>query len=66
MFKSSEVKDPCQIGFYLSATIHPGVGKPSQSTSVIFDRKKIVACHCTCNPSADWCALCTYVCIVPT
>ena len=41
MLKSKAVKDPLQIGFHLSATILPGSGKPSQSTSVTFDRKRI-------------------------
>merc|ERR1712018_177239 len=37
--KNKAVKDPLQIGFHLLATVTPGGGKPSQSTSVTFDRK---------------------------
>ena len=63
MLKSKAVKDPLQIGFHLSATILPGSGKPSQSTSVTFDRKRIVTCQCSCNPSAEWCAHVVALCL---
>ena len=64
MLWSKAVKDPLQIGFYLSATIHTGIGKPSQSTSVTFDRKRIVACHCTCNSSFEWCEHAVALCLL--
>ena len=63
MLKSKAVKDPLQIGFHLSATILPGSGKPAQSTSVTFDRKRIVTCQCSCNPSAEWCAHVVALCL---
>ena len=63
MFKSKAVQDPLQIGFHLSATIHPGSGKPSQKTNVSFDRKKIVSCQCTCNKGAEWCACVVALCL---
>eukprot|EP00095_Tigriopus_kingsejongensis_P011250 maker-scaffold550_size154339-snap-gene-0.21 protein:Tk11250 transcript:maker-scaffold550_size154339-snap-gene-0.21-mRNA-1 annotation:"zinc finger swim domain-containing protein 8" len=56
LFKSKSVKEPLQIGFHLSATIEPSTGKPSQNTSVTFDRKKIVSCQCSCNSAAQWCS----------
>ena len=61
--KIKAVKDPLQIGFHLLATVTPGGGKPSQSTSVTFDRKKIVSCSCSCNPQAEWCAHVVALCL---
>ena len=63
LLKMKAVKDPLQIGFHLSATVVPGSGKPSQSTSVTFDRKKIVSCRCSCNPQAEWCAHVVALCL---
>lgn len=63
MLKIRAVKEPLQIGFHLSATIAPGNGKLCQSTSVTFDRKKIVSCQCSCNSQAEWCAHIVALCL---
>ena len=63
LLKNKAVKDIMQIGFHLSATVFPGNGKPSLSTSVTFDRKKIVSCQCNCHSSAEWCAHVVALCL---
>ena len=63
MLKQKAVRDTLQIGFNLSATVAPGSGKPSQTTSVNFDRKKIVECKCSCNSQAEWCAHVVALCL---
>ena len=60
------MKEPLQIGFHLSATVSngsPGSGKPSHSTSVTFDRKKIVSVQCSCGSSAEWCCHLVALCL---
>ena len=34
-----------------------------QSTSVTFDRKKIVSCQCSCNSAAEWCSHVVALCL---
>ena len=34
-----------------------------QSTSVTFDRKRIVSCQCSCNSSAEWCSHVVALCL---
>ena len=34
-----------------------------QSTSVTFDRKKIVSCQCSCNSPAEWCSHVVALCL---
>ena len=63
LLKMKAVKNPLQIGFHLMSTVTPGGGKPSQSTSVTFDRKKITKCSCSCNPQAEWCAHVVALCL---
>ena len=63
LLKMKAVKNPLQIGFHLMGTVTPGGGKPSQSTSVTFDRKKITKCSCSCNPQAEWCAHVVALCL---
>ena len=64
MYKSQAVREPLQIGFHLSATVSSGtLGKPAFSTSVTFDRKKIVSCECSCKPSAEWCCHLVALCL---
>lgn len=64
MYKSQAVREPLQIGFHLSATVSSGtLGKPAYSTSVTFDRKKIVSCECSCKPSAEWCCHLVALCL---
>ena len=54
---------PLLPGFHLSATLAPVNGKQSQSTSVTFDRKKIVSCQCSCNSQAEWCSHVVALCL---
>jgi len=66
MYKNKAVRDPLQIGFHLSALVasgQNGSGKPTYSTSVTFDRKKIVSCSCSCNSSAEWCCHLVALCL---
>ena len=56
----------CFIGFHLSATLTPPAviaNKGSFQVAVVFDRRRISSCTCTCN-GASWCshvvALCLY------
>ncbi|XP_046360327.1 zinc finger SWIM domain-containing protein 8 homolog isoform X2 [Haliotis rufescens] len=69
LYKSKAVRDALQIGFHLSATvIHLNLtqtqGKGSYNVAVVFDRRRISSCTCTCNSSPSWCshivALCLY------
>ena len=73
------VKEPLQIGFHLSAMVGSGTGGGSgttggnsrpppggntqESTSVTFDRKKIVSCQCSCRSSAEWCCHLVALCL---
>ena len=51
-------------GFHLSATVSPAAaGKSAQSTSVTFDRRKIVSCQCSCSSQAEWCAHVVAICL---
>ena len=63
LVKNRSVVDPLQIGFHLSATVTPGNGKSPQSTSITFDRKKIVSCNCSCNSNAEWCSHIVALCL---
>jgi len=64
MYKNKAVREPLQIGFHLSATVSSGtLGKPAHSTSVTFDRKRIVSCQCSCNSSAEWCCHLVALCL---
>jgi len=64
LFRNKAVRDPLQIGFHLSATVSSGtLGKPSHSTSVTFDRKRIVSCQCSCNSNAEWCCHLVALCL---
>jgi len=60
-----------QIGFHLSAQVHE-INSISNTTklptqyyhvSIIFDRKKITSCDCTCNNSSSWCSHIVAVCL---
>ncbi|VDI34720.1 Hypothetical predicted protein [Mytilus galloprovincialis] len=67
LYKTKSVKDALQIGFHLSATLTPppvmAQNKGSFQVAVVFDRRRISSCTCTCN-GASWCshvvALCLY------
>ena len=60
-----------QIGFHLSAQVYEinSLTNPTKTTtqyyhvSIIFDRKKITSCHCTCNNSSSWCSHIVAVCL---
>jgi uncharacterized Zn finger protein len=41
----------------------PGGGNTQESTSVTFDRKKIVSCQCSCRSSAEWCCHLVALCL---
>ena len=66
LYKTKSVKEALQIGFHLSATLTPPAviaNKGSFQVAVVFDRRRISSCTCTCN-GASWCshvvALCLY------
>jgi hypothetical protein len=60
-----------QIGFHLSAQVYEinSMTNTAKTTtqyyhvSIIFDRKKITSCHCTCNNSSTWCSHIVAVCL---
>ncbi|XP_017776997.1 PREDICTED: zinc finger SWIM domain-containing protein 8 [Nicrophorus vespilloides] len=60
--KNNCVKDPLQIGFHLSATVHSPRMVPN-NVAVTFDRRRISSCNCTCNSSAYWCSHVVAVCL---
>lgn len=55
-------------GFHLSASVIPPQGlqqaKGNFNVAVVFDRRRISSCTCTCNSQPSWCshvvALCLY------
>lgn len=69
--QAKAVQNMLQIGFHLSAQVHEintmiTPAKLSQQyyhVSIIFDRKKITSCHCTCNNPSSWCAHIVAVCL---
>ncbi|KAL1434581.1 hypothetical protein MTO96_011669 [Rhipicephalus appendiculatus] len=67
LFKAKATKDLLQIGFHLSATVHPPqslpVSKGSYNVAVTFDRCRITSCNCTCNSVASWCSHVVAVCL---
>ncbi|XP_014669344.1 PREDICTED: zinc finger SWIM domain-containing protein 8-like, partial [Priapulus caudatus] len=75
LYKQKAVREALQIGFHLSATValqnHLSLGqqKATLNVAVVFDRKRITCCSCTCNSAASWCshvvALCLYRILQP-
>ncbi|XP_013381125.1 zinc finger SWIM domain-containing protein 8 [Lingula anatina] len=67
LYKAKAVKDALQIGFHLSATVIPpqsvGQTKGSFNVAVMFDRRRITSCNCTCNSTASWCAHVVALCL---
>jgi hypothetical protein len=75
--QAKAVQNMLQIGFHLSAQVHEINSMTTTTTttatakissqyyhvSIIFDRKKITSCHCTCNNSCSWCSHIVAVCI---
>lgn len=59
---------PPMAGFHLSASVIPPQGlqqaKGNFNVAVVFDRRRISSCTCTCNSQPSWCshvvALCLY------
>lgn len=59
---------PQMAGFHLSASVIPPQGlqqaKGNFNVAVVFDRRRISSCTCTCNSQPSWCshvvALCLY------
>ncbi|KAK3798537.1 hypothetical protein RRG08_001299 [Elysia crispata] len=67
LYKSKCVKDTLQIGFHLSGTVSQNVaqgqGKGSFNVAVVFDRRRISSCTCTCGSSAFWCSHVVALCL---
>ena len=69
--QAKAVQNMLQIGFHLSAQVYEmnSVTNTTKSTtqyyhvSIIFDRKKITSCHCTCNNPSSWCSHIVAVCL---
>ncbi len=69
--QAKAVQNMLQIGFHLSAQVYEinSVTNITKITtqyyhvSIIFDRKKITSCHCTCNNSSSWCSHIVAVCL---
>ncbi|CAE1274615.1 Zinc finger SWIM domain-containing protein 8 [Acanthosepion pharaonis] len=67
LYKIKAVKEALQIGFHLSASVlslqSSTQSKGSFNVAVVFDRRRITTCMCTCGSTA-WCshvvALCLY------
>ncbi|XP_035825489.1 zinc finger SWIM domain-containing protein 8 [Aplysia californica] len=69
LYKNKSVKDTLQIGFHLSGTVvtvqnvAQGQSKGSFNVAVVFDRRRISGCTCTCGSSASWCAHIVALCL---
>ncbi|RUS70320.1 hypothetical protein EGW08_021917 [Elysia chlorotica] len=67
LYKSKCVKDTLQIGFHLSGTVSQNVAqgqsKGSFNVAVVFDRRRISSCTCTCGSSAFWCSHVVAICL---
>ncbi|KAK7003387.1 zinc finger SWIM domain-containing protein 8-like isoform X2 [Biomphalaria glabrata] len=68
LYKNKSVKDTLQIGFHLSGTVvtqnsAQGQSKGSFNVAVVFDRRRISSCTCTCGSSASWCAHIVALCL---
>ncbi|XP_006813582.2 zinc finger SWIM domain-containing protein 8-like, partial [Saccoglossus kowalevskii] len=67
LLKSRAVKEVLQIGFHLSATVvppqHLAQPKGTFNVAVMFDRRQITACSCTCSSLAKWCAHVVALCL---
>ncbi|WAQ97485.1 ZSWM8-like protein [Mya arenaria] len=67
LYKSKSVKNALQIGFHLSATVahptHLSHHKGSFQVAILFDRRRISQCTCTCNSNALWCSHVVAVCL---
>ena len=54
-------------GFHLSATVIPphtlAQTKGTFNVAVVFDRRRITSCNCTCNSLASWCAHVVALCL---
>ena len=59
-------------GFHLSAAVHPPHnlnpavgqgGKSSYNVAVVFDRRRISSCSCSCNTTASWCCHIVALCL---
>ena len=69
--QAKAVQNMLQIGFHLSAQVYElnSMNNPSKMTtqyyhvSIIFDRKKITSCHCTCSNPSSWCSHIVSVCL---
>ncbi|KAF5300151.1 hypothetical protein FQR65_LT09242 [Abscondita terminalis] len=62
LYRSHSVKDPLQIGFHLSASVHQ-IPRGTHNVAVTFDRRRISSCNCTCNSTAYWCSHIVAVCL---
>nr|KAG5692676.1 hypothetical protein BaRGS_028476 [Batillaria attramentaria] len=69
LYKNRAVKDALQIGFHLSATVvapqnfNQVQGKGSYNVAVVFDRRRISSCSCSCNSSPSWCCHIVALCL---
>ncbi|XP_025100498.1 zinc finger SWIM domain-containing protein 8-like isoform X2 [Pomacea canaliculata] len=69
LYKTRAVKDALQIGFHLSATVvapqnfNQVQGKGSFNVAVVFDRRRISSCSCSCNSAASWCSHIVALCL---
>lgn len=68
LYKAKAVRDALQIGFHLSATVVApqsiAQSKGSFNVAVVFDRRKISSCLCTCMSNASWCSHVVALCLV--
>ncbi|XP_070544794.1 zinc finger SWIM domain-containing protein 8-like [Ptychodera flava] len=67
LLKARAVRDVLQIGFHLSATVvppqHLAQPKGAFNVAVMFDRRRITSCSCTCSSAAKWCAHVVALCL---
>lgn len=56
-----------KTGFHLSATVIPPQSlvqaKGNFSVAVVFDRRRITSCTCTCSSTASWCSHVVSLCL---
>lgn len=67
LYKAKAVKNALQIGFHLSASVCPPNNmvqmKGNINVAIMFDRRRISSCTCTCDSSASWCSHIVAVCL---
>ncbi|ESO11610.1 hypothetical protein HELRODRAFT_190028 [Helobdella robusta] len=63
-YKNKCLSGVLQIGFHLSGTVTANnFNKGSYNVAIVFDRKHITSCTCTCSITATWCSHVVALCL---